>query len=61
MAVDMAYLPEPGIYDWTFSVYFEALGDLCSHEGWFELLPDEDHLTGTAELIVTEEVVTGAP
>ncbi len=36
MPIEMSYLPDAGIYDWTFSLYHPILGDLCKLDGWFE-------------------------
>ncbi len=57
MAVDMLLLPAPGLYDWTLSVHYEALGDLCPVSGWFERL-EQASPTATSE---ATEALTEAP
>jgi hypothetical protein len=37
MVVEMEYLTDPGVYEWDLSLYFEGMGTLCPHKGWFIL------------------------
>ena len=62
MPIEMSYLPDVGIYDWTFALYHPILGDLCPLEGWFErkTAAESSTPTPTATSPVTP-ATTGVP
>lgn len=42
-------LPQPGLYDWTLSVYSETYGDLCARSGTFIVLSPSEQRPGSNE------------
>jgi hypothetical protein len=45
----VSILPYPGLYDWKLSIHSEIYGDLCEHEGTFEVLSPENNIESTPE------------
>ncbi len=60
MTVDMALLPDTGVYDWTLSLYEVPQGDRCPVEGWFVRLTREESITPATEA-PPSEAATPAP